>query len=85
MTQSYYQTNREKILQKAKERHEKNKNSNNYKQLTNARKKVIALRDSLTNYRKKIQHLQNKLKRVRTRVETFELAWGKERAQRRGK
>lgn len=80
MTRDYYQKNRLTILVNAKTRHERNKSSLNYIKLTNYRKYLVRLRDTIEEHKLRIKENENKIKLVKDIIEALELEWGKERA-----
>ncbi len=83
MTREYYQKHRDEIIRKEKARHEINKTSRAYRLLTNARKKRVHLRDRLQTHKSIIWKLQERIRQNAQRIERLELAWGKERAERK--
>lgn len=80
MTKEYYQKNRLIILTKQKQRHERNKQSVNYRELTNARKYLWTLNERVANYQRRIKNTKSKIERVKRAIEILELKWGKERS-----
>jgi hypothetical protein len=80
MTKEYYQKNRLTILTKEKQRHERNKQSVNYRELTNTRKYLWVLNERVDEYQRRIKNIKAKISRVKKAIEILELKWGAERA-----
>lgn len=82
MTQAYYQAHRREIIEKVTQRHRAN-SSPTYHKLVQTRKDIWGVKESLLHHRKEVYRLQAKLKRMEYNKEVLELAYGRERAQKK--
>ena len=74
---------RARELQRRQDYHQKNKQSQNYLDCIAQRKAIYTTQEAIEYHRNRIHTLQKRLTRQIYRKEELEIAWGKERAERK--